>query len=892
MGPHYLDRFFAPRSVAVIGASDRPDSVGMRVFANLLEAGFQGELYPVNPRHEQIQGRPSYPSVEAIARPVDLAVIVTPAAAVPGLIAECGEQGVTAVVVISAGFSEVGARGARLQQAAVENARRHGVRLIGPNCLGIMRPHSGLNATFSRNTARPGKLALVSQSGALCTAILDWAAERDVGFSAMVSLGDAADVDFGEVLDYLALDAETGSILLYVEGVHAARRFMSGLRSAARMKPVIVVKAGRHTAGSRAASSHTGALIGADDVFAAALERAGVVRAMTIEQLFSAAEILASRFRVQGNRLAIVTNGGGPGVMAADRAAELDVTVAELEVDTVQGLDQQLPAHWSHGNPVDILGDAPPERYGAAVAACLADPNVDGVLVMLTPQAMTRPEEAAAQVVQAQQARHKPVLACWMGRSQVQTAWELFTAHHVPNLPTPEAAVEAFSYLAAYHRNQQLLMQVPSPLGTRSVPDVDGARLIVEGALAEGRSTLTTLESKAVLRAFDIPVQQAVEARTAGEALVVAESLGFPLAMKINSPDITHKSDVGGVRLNLSNAQAVRHMFNELVDEARRRRPQARIAGVTLERMAARAHGRELLVGVLRDPVFGPVITFGAGGTAVEVLQDRAVALPPLNRFIARNLVAGTRISGLLGEFRNLPAVDQAALEDLLVRVSELVCELPHIREMDINPLLADENGVVAVDARLVVELPPPALDRYGHMAIHPYPAHLVSPVQMADGTDMVIRPIRPEDAQIEQRFVRELSPEARYFRFMQSLRELTQAMLVRLTQIDYDRELALIAVTGQGGEELEIGVARYAINPDGDSCEFALVVADDWQRKGIGSRLMHSLMDAARAKGLQSMEGEVLSTNTDMLALARRLGFAVHTSEEDPGIKMVSRRL
>jgi acetyltransferase len=893
MGPHYLDRFFTPRSIAVIGASDRADSVGMRVFRNLLDAGFGGALYAVNPNHEQVQGHPSYKTVEAIGKPVDLAVIATPAATVPDLIAQCGEQRVRAAVVISAGFAESDAAGARLQQAALDNARHYGVRIIGPNCLGVMRPQSGLNATFSNNTAKPGALALVSQSGALCTAILDWALARDVGFSAMVSLGDAADVDFGDVLDYLALDAETGAILLYIEGVRDARAFMSGLRSAARMKPVIVVKAGRHSAGSRAATSHTGAMVGADDVFEAALQRAGVVRAMTIEQLFSAAEILSTRHRLQDNRLAIVTNGGGPGVMAADRAAELDVVLAELGDVTVQKLNDLLPAHWSHGNPVDILGDATPERYGAAVAACLEDDGVDGVLVMLTPQTMTRPTDAAREIVEMQHDSRKPILTCWMGRTQVQEARALFTEHHVPTLRTPEAAVEAFSYLASYQRNQALLMQVPGPLAPyRSEPDIEGARLIMEEALGEGRHALTTLESKAVLTAFGIPVQHAMEAHTAAEALVAAESLGFPLAMKINSPDITHKSDVGGVRLNVSNAQAVRHTFTELVDEARRQRPQAHILGVTLERMSERPHGRELLVGVIRDPVFGPVISFGAGGTAVEVMRDRAVALPPLNRFIARRLIAGTRVSRLLGEFRNLPAVDQTALEDLLVRVSEMVCELPHICEMDINPLIVDEHGAVAVDARLVVELPPPALDRYGHMAIHPYPAHLVSHLQLADGSDLTIRPIRPEDAEIEQRFVRELSPQAKYFRFMQSLQELTRPMLVRLTQIDYDRELAMIAVVSQQGAEAEIGVARYAINPDGTSCEFALVVADAWQRKGIGSRLMHSLMDAARAKGIEIMEGEVLANNAEMLELARKLGFSVHTSADDVNVKAVRRRI
>jgi len=892
MGPHYLDRLFTPEAIAVFGASDRPESVGARVLQNLRQGKFDGPIYPINPKHKKVQGLRCHPDLAHVGKPVDLAVIATPAPTVPGILHACGEHGVRAAIVLSAGFGEAQGDGSRLAKAMLEEARRYQIRILGPNCLGLIRPSRKLNATFSKNAAHPGPLALISQSGALCTAILDWAESHKVGFSAVVSLGDAADVDFGDLLDYLALDPETHSILLYVEGIKNARHFISSLRIAARLKPVIVIKAGRHAEGSRAAASHTGALMGADDAFDAALIRAGAVRAQTIDQLFSAAQLLASHHRVRGDRLAIVTNGGGPGVMATDRAVDLGVQVATLAADTLKRLDAVLPAHWSHANPVDILGDAAADRYGAAVRACLADPNTDGVLVMLTPQAMTDPLACAAAVAEAAAGSDKPVLACWMGEGQVERARALFAEQHIPEFPSPEASVEAFAYLAAYHRNQILLLQTPTPLGRDSEPDLEGAQLIIDGALAEHREALNAAETRALLTTFGIPVMPAVEAATANEALVAAESLGFPVALKINSPDILHKSDVSGVRLNITSAQAVRNVFTELVDAVRVQRPEANIRGVTVERMYHHPHGRELLVGMARDPIFGPVISFGAGGTTVEIMRDRAVALPPLNSFMAGTLIRQTRVSALLGAFRQMPPVNLPALQRILRRVSEMVCELPHIKELDINPLMADDNGAVALDARVIIDYRPPQLIRYGHLAIHPYPVDLVDHWQLNDGTNITIRPIRPEDADIEQAFVRKLSPQAKYFRFMQSLRELTPQMLVRFTQIDYDREMALIAVTEQDGQEVELAVARYAMNPDGESCEFALVVADQWQKRGLGSRLMSNLMEAAQARGYRKMEGEVLADNTPMLALVRSLGFEVHTSAEDPGVKQVNRLL
>lgn len=892
MGQHHLKPLFAPNSVAVFGASDRIDSVGQIVFQNMLHSGYHGALYPINPSHAKVQGCKAYSSIFEITEPVELAVIATPAHTVPDIIDECGKHGVKAAVIITAGFGEAGTAGKALERAVLENAQRYGMRLIGPNCLGVMRPDIGLNATFNKGSATTGNLAFVSQSGALCTAILDWAKTNDIGFSSIVSMGASVDVDFGEILDYLISDTKTHSILLYIEGIHNARSFMSSIRAAARIKPVILVKVGRHAAASKAAMSHTASLVGSDDAFDAAVRRAGVVRVQTITQLFSAAKALSCGFNPTGNRLAIVTNGGGPGVMATDCAVDLGLVMATLSDSTIEKLNLVLPATWSHSNPVDIIGDAQSDRYHHAVKACLEDPNVDGVLTILTPQAMTKPLEAANAVIELSNQYSKPLLTSWMGGGQVEASRAAFNHARKPTFRTPEPAVEVFSYLSAYHKNQKFLMQMPGPLSHHLEPDVEGASMIIEGALQEKRKILTEMESKALLAAFHIPVAQTMVARSPNEALLIAQQLGFPVAMKVNSPDITHKSDSGGVLLNLVNAQAVRGAYHEIIKNVKQSRPDAKVDGISIQPMIVKPNGRELMVGVTNDPVFGPVITFGAGGTSVEIMGDRSVSLPPLNTFLVKDMINSTHIAKMLGAFRHMPAADMDALESVLLRVSEMVCELPMLMEMDINPLILDENGVLAADARVVVELHSPSADRYSHMAIYPYPTHLVSYWQRTDGTDVVIRPIRPEDAELTQEFVRNLSEESRYFRYMNSFQELSESMLVRFTQIDYSREMALIAVLNEQEKEVELGVTRYAINPDGESCEFALVVADNMRGTGLGLKLMVALMDAARSKGLKVMEGEVLKNNVSMLKLMKRLGFTIESSLEDESIKIIRKVL
>jgi len=892
MGPHYLSKLFNPNAVVVFGASERPNSVGGTAFANLLAAGFKGKIYPINPKHSQVQSQTCYASLDEINAPIDLAVIATPASTVLAILHSCGQKGIKQVVILSAGFED--AQGKALQAQLLNVAHSYGMRLIGPNCLGIMRPSIGLNATFSKNQALSGHIALVSQSGALCTAVLDWAESNDVGFSLVASTGDAADLDFGEILDYLATDPKTQSILLYIEGVANARRFISGLKKAARMKPVILLKSGRFPEGNQAAVSHTGALVGADDVFNAAIERAGVVRAIRIDQWFAAAKVLSHKIKPKSNRLAILTNGGGPGVMATDRAAELGIHLPKPSEAAMARLSECLPAHWSHNNPIDILGDATATRYTQALDVCLDDPSYDAVLILLTPQAMTDPTAIAQAIVdllKAKKGQHKPVLTAWLGDRLVSEARTLFSKAGIPTFRMPEPAVEAMHFLTQYHQNQQLLMQVPEAMDN-VVPDVEGARLIIQHALAEKRTLLTTTETRAILHAFHIPVTQAVEAASASHALIAAETLGFPVALKVNSPDITHKSDSGGVVLSLGSASEVPNAFKSLMERVKQRQPNANVLGVTVEPMARLQHARELIIGVTRDPVFGPSISFGSGGTAVEVLKDSCTALPPLNAFIARKMIASTKVATLLKAFRGQPAVNIDHIVQVLMRVSDLVSELPEVQELDLNPLFATPAGVIAVDARITVAKVSTVAKPYAHMAIHPYPAQLQKVLTLPNGTPIRIRPIRPEDARIEEDFVANLSEKTKYLRFMQTVQKLSCEMLVRFTQIDYDREMAFVAVTEQADNLIELGVTRYTTNPDGQSCEFALVVRDDFQHQGIGVRLLEMLIAHAQSRGLKVMMGEVLAENNGMLELAKRFGFKTQPLLDDPRVIEVSLNL
>lgn len=892
MPSHYLENLFNPSSIAVVGASEKINSIGMTVFKNIIEGKFPGRLYPINLNHSTVQGFKAFKNLSEIDESIDLVIIATPAPTTLEILKQCGEKNIHLVLILSAGFNEAGSDGTRLEETALEIAKRNHIRLLGPNCIGFLLPYKNLNATFTNGITLPGQISLISQSGALCVSILDWARQQKIGFSAVFSLGNAIDIDFGDILDYLALDPKTKSILLYIESIHKVRSFLSNLRAAARLKPIIVIKAGRFQQSSKAAISHTGAIIGKDDVFDAALKRTGAIRVYTIQQLFSAAEILSRDFKFQGDTLTIITNGGGAGVMAADQAVLSKVQLSSFNESTILELNKVLPSYWSHENPIDILGDATPERFQNVLNICLKDPNIHAFLIILVPLVMTKPEEIAKAIAEISKKSTKPILCCWLGEFRESISKNILVQNNIPIFETPEEAILAFSYLTQYHHNQKLLTQVPESFSFQPEPDVKGADLIIRSVIAERRKILTLLESKAILNAFKIPTTQTLVAHTVNEAIVVAETIGFPVVMKILSPEITHKQDVQGVQLNVSSGENVRHYFKKMTESAKLLFPNAEIIGVTIEPMIKNQNDRELMIGVLRDPIFGPVISFGPGGSIVEVMQDRAIGLPPLNLFLAQDLINQTKVAKLLKKFRNMPPVNLLEIENILLRVSEMVSELPWIREMDINPLIANDKMVVAVDARIVVDYEPPSLSPYHHMAIYPYPKQLIKAWEAPDGTSICIRPIRPEDAEIEKEFVRNLSQQSKYFRFMENLNELTPELLNRFTQIDYDREMALIATIRENETERNIGVARYIINPDLNSCEFGLVVADAWQKKGLGTELMTELMITARMKGLKTMEGEILNNNYNMLNLVQKLGFSIKNSENDPTIKLVIKDL
>lgn len=893
MKPHYLAPLFSPRNVAVVGASDKPGSVGQAVFANLLAGNFQGKLYPVNLRHRLVGGIPATQQVRQIEGPVDLAVVTTALRQLPEIVKDCGKKGVKAIL-LAKDFADSEREEREALNEALSIAKHYGIRIQGPNVLGLMRPVAGFNASNYTSKVRAGNLALVSQSSALCTAMLDWADSKGIGFSSVISVGEALDVEFGEILDYLVSDNFTQGILLHVHHVHDSRRFMSALRAAARTKPVVVVKSGRYV-DDVIGVMHSSNLIESGDVFDAALSRAGVLRVSTIAQLFTAAKVLAANYRVQGKRLAIVTNGIGPGVLAADSAYMYGVELARLSPQSIELLNDSLPRNWSGSNPVDIIGDASPVRFRTAVKVCLDDPGVDGVLVIFTPQAGTDHLTTAQLMVGLQRESSKPLFLSWLGDAKVAESRELFSKSKCAHFRAPEFAIEVFRNLAAYHENQQLLLQTPAPLeGDQLVPDVTQARQLIAAAQAEGRTILSELESKAVLQAFNIPVNPTRLAATEDQAVDFAEEIGYPLVLKIDSPDIIYKSDVGGVELNISNEQSLREAYRNIVERTRAARPDARIVGVSVQAMRKRRYARELMVGVTHDASFGPVITFGAGGIAVEVMQDQSLSLPPVNHYLVQRMIDKTRVGQILRPFKNMPGIDLEALRQIVLHVSELVCELPEVREMDINPLMADESGVMALDARIVIHSATQLTvgKPYGHMAIMPYPAHMVHCAMLKDGTPVMIRPVRPEDAQMQQEFVRNLSEESRYNRYMSSIKQLSQSMLVRFTQLDYDREMALAMIrSGPHGEE-QLAVARYVTDPDQESCEFALEVADSWQGKGIGVILMQALFDAAREQGLKSMVGEVLAGNKGMLKLMARLGFEVVVHPEDRALTIVTKDL
>jgi acetyltransferase len=869
MSVRHLDAMFAPRSVAVIGVSARQGNLGAMILRNLQAGGFAGQLWAVSRHAGEVAGTRLWPGVASLPEAPDLAVICTPPASVPEIVEQLGRRGTRAAIVITAGMQQraEGDDERTLQQAMLDAAQPSLVRILGPNCLGALVPGKGLNASFAPGAARPGSLAFVTQSGALATAMLDWADSRGVGFSHFISLGDSADVDFGDVLDWLASDGDTRAILMYMESVKHARKFMSAARAAARNKPVVVVKAGRAPEGARAAASHTGALAGSDAVFDAAVRRSGMVRVATLEELFDAAETLAHPSAWRGERLAIVTNGGGAGVLAADALSLGKGTLAQLSPATLQALDACLPANWPRGNPVDIIGDAPVQRYRDAIGVLLDAPEVDGVLFMHAPTAVVPAAQVAEACMPLLRQAAKPVLTAWLGGSTVEPARRAFTAAGLSWYPTPERAVAAWQQFVQYHRGQEALLQLPDAQPHEIVVDRARADALLQRALADGREWLDEADAKEVLRAYGIPTVPTRMARDAEEAVQAACDIGFPVALKIVSPQIVHKSDVGGVALNLATADEVRTACVLMRQRVARGSPHAHVRGFAVQAMARRPRAHELILGIADDAVFGPVLLFGAGGTGVEIRRDTATELPPLTAELARGMVARTQIGELLGPHRGQPGVHRQALTDALLRLSQIACDLPSIAELDINPLMADADGVLALDARIRLR----RADGRDRLALRAYPAGLEERLQVGD-RKLLVRPIRPEDGARMAAFYAGCSAADLRLRFFLARREVPRSELARYCQIDYEREMVFVALDGH----TMVAEVRAVCDPDNIRAEFAIQVAGGWQKRGLGRLLLHKLLAYQRMRGTAEVFGSCLQDNSGMAALARQAGFEV----------------
>lgn len=897
-----LDKFFHPQRIAVVGASDQPGKVGYTLLRNLVGHGYDGVVYPVNSRREAVQGIAAYPSLAEAPHTPDLALICTPAATVPDIVDQCGRLGIMAALIISAGFREIGAEGRALEdQIKAALGKYPGLRVIGPNCLGLMVPRIGLNASFAGAMALPGRVAFVSQSGALCTSILDWAGQQGIGFSHFLSVGNMLDVGLDDLLDYLAADPQTESVVLYVESITESRSFMSAARALARDKPIVAYKAGRFADSAKAAASHTGAMAGVDAVYEAAFRRAGIVRVLDIDEMFDCAELLARERVPQGSRLAIITNAGGPGVMASDALLDRSGKLAPLQPATIDALDRVLPPFWSHGNPVDILGDAPAERYRDALSVVLADPNVDGVLVLLTPQAMTDAAASAEAVIEAARRRTKPVLAAWMGGAGVRDGVARLHAAGVPTYQTAERAVRAFMSLVEFARNREVLFETPREVPVRFPLDAAGLRRQFDDIVSRNGSLLTEDDAKRLLAAYGIPVSIPTPAATADEAVATAAELGFPVVLKIHSPQITHKTDVGGVVLNLTTAGEVRSAFAKITDQAREVRPDAEIQGVTVQRMITAVHGVELILGSKCDPVFGPVIMVGWGGIAAELFQDRALELPPLDERLARRMLESLRSWPLLSGYRGRPVVDVDRLIETLMRFSYLVAHLPEIAEIDINPLLVAPQEVIALDARVVLHQEPdrqPARP-FSHLAIRPYPEQWIRQTKLEDGTEVLLRPIRPEDEPAWQAMLTRCSPETIRQRF-RCLFKVTHAMASRYCFIDYDREIAIVAErrAGEhghgeqsGGEREMLGVGRLIADADHTSAEFAILVVDAWQKHGLGAILTDYCLAIAQEWRVRCITAETSPDNLRMLTMFQRRGFTLDRSVA-PDVVVVTKEM
>jgi acetyltransferase len=883
MKRHILNKFFSPQGIAVVGASPKETSVGYTLVHNLKRDGFPGAIYPINRNYEEILELTAYPSLSAVGAPIDLAVIAIPIQGVPEIMRECGQAGIPGAIIISAGGKEVGEEGRKLEEEIAAAAQEGGVRYLGPNCMGIISPYTRLNASFAAHAAKPGSLALLSQSGAICSAILDWAETQNIGFSHFVSIGSMADLDFADMIDFLGNEDRAKSIIIYMENLVHHRRFMSAARSVSRVKPIIVLRGAFPEALARAAASHTGALAGQDEAYNAAFRRAGIIRVDTITHLFNCAEALEKMQRPLAGNLAILTNAGGPGVMAVDAFGKWQMEPAVLSQETLKELDEFLPPHWSRGNPVDILGDAPPESFHRATQVLLAASEVNGLVVILSPQAMTDPGAVARVLAPEIKKQAKPVFAVWMGSRDVAEGVRILNESGIPTYETPEEAVDTFMEMFSYTRNLELLQETPPRLPADLQVNTRQARTYVDEFFKRGTLLLTEIEAKAVLSAYGIPVNPTVTASSAQAAVASARRLGFPVVMKIHSPDISHKSDVDGVRIFLKTEEEVSEAFEDIVGRARSLRPDAKIFGVTIQTQVEKSP-LELILGAKKDRCFGPLLLFGMGGVLTEVFKETAVDLSPLNVLLARRLMERTRIFRILQGFRNIPPANLVDLTEVLVRLSQLMTDFPEIAELDINPMLLSRGSPIAVDARIILEptdVPPPR-----HLIIAPYPNQYESDWLLADGTPVLLRPMKPEDEALVKELLENCSDQTLYFRYFRLIKNFPRSFLIRFTQNDYDREIGLAALSVPPGPEVMMGVGRIVMSPDRDTSEFAVIVADPWHGQGLGTKLIEGVIAIARDHGVRSLWGEVLAENLPMLSLMKKAGFTIHPP--DDGLRRV----
>lgn len=884
-----LDKIFNPKSIAVVGASDEKGSVGYAVFKNLTELGFKGKVYPVNIHKKEILGYEAFESVEKLPEVVDLAVIVVPAKTVPSVVEQCGTTGILGIIIISAGFKEVGPEGKALEDQILEIKEKYNLRILGPNCLGIIRPSIHLNATFVKQMPSPGRIAFISQSGALGSAILDLSLHENIGFSSFVSVGSMCDVDFGDLIDYFGTDPETKSILMYVEGITESRTFMSAARHFSRTKPIIVVKAGKFSESAKAAVSHTGSLTGEDMIYDAAFKRAGMVRVVEIADLFNAAEVLGMQPLPQGPRLAIITNAGGPGIMTTDALISRDGKLAPLSQQTLSALNQVLPPHWSRGDPIDILGDARQARYETVISTCLDDENIDGLLIIYTPQAVADASEIAKSIVKIGESRgfsNKTVLTSFMGYGEVEEANSILNKSHIPTYSTPEQAVKTFMYMYQYKRNLELLYETPEELPVDILKPMRPLMVILRNVARENRELFNETEVKRFLEHYDIPTVRTLIAKTADDAASRASQIGYPVALKILSPQIIHKTDAGGVVLDIDSEAQLRQSFDLVMKRAYEYNPDAEIEGVTIQPMIKK-DGYEVIIGAKTDPIFGPVILFGMGGIGVEVFKDVSVGLPPLNQTLARRVIEETKVYQLLKGYRNMSPANMKMLEEIMVRFSQMLVDFPQIKEVDINPLFINEKEAVALDARIAIDKERVArrFEPHEHLVISPYPKKYETFWKLRDGRAVLLRPIKPEDEPMWLEMFQRFSRESIRYRFFQIISETPHEVRVRYCNIDYDREIAIVAELTEDGQRKILGVARLSIEPDGKTGEIAFIVADPWQQQGLGGKLLDYLLEICKDKKLETVYGIMLSDNVRAINLMKKMGFTIHT-EEDGAVK------